>query len=255
MKIVTIAVLSILATTAYAGGKSHPRPKDCPPKAGTASVPPSVSAGAGATADQWQQGYVTGTQTQQGTVTGTTGASTATVGNVAGGTGGAGGQGGKAEALALGGPQTVTTDASNQGTSKSTVDSHDSSVTTYQASRIPVNTAVAGMQETTAACWHAEGLGVQTMGAGSSVGFTFKDKDCVRASLAQGFYSRGQFAAGDKLECAIKVVRDALGEGCLETLALTHADDQGRTYHAPDAVTHQELNEAVSRAFDRSVRK
>jgi len=94
----------------------------------------------------------------------------------------------------------------------------------YAAPRIPVNTAVAGFQQTTALCRYAEGLGGQSMTAGASIGFTFKDRDCERAALAEVFYSRGQYIAGDKLMCAIKTVRKALGDetDCMAVLAESH---------------------------------
>lgn len=86
--------------------------------------------------------------------------------------------------------------------------------TSYDAARIPVTTAAAGIGQTTAGCRFAEGLGVQTMPAGTSVGFSFKDHDCARFQLAQFFYTRGQDIAGDKIMCQIREVSDALGADC-----------------------------------------
>lgn len=88
-------------------------------------------------------------------------------------------------------------------------------ISNYDAARIPVNTAIAGIGMTTAGCRFAEGLGVQTNPAGASVGFSFKDKDCARFQLAQYMYSRGQVQAADIVMCKITLVYDALGTDCL----------------------------------------
>lgn len=93
-------------------------------------------------------------------------------------------------------------------------------ISNYNSPRIPVNTAIAGIGMTTAGCRYAEGLGVQTSPAGASIGFSFKDKDCSRFSLAQFLYSRGQNEAGDKVMCKIKLIQDALGADCLIIIAL-----------------------------------
>ena len=99
-----------------------------------------------------------------------------------------------------------------------------------------MNTAMAGYQTTTATCRYAEGLGIQTSPAGTSVGFTFKDHDCERFQLAQYLYSRGQTVAGDTLMCKIKSVHDALGADCMTLVgrkAEPYADDEGRNYVPP----------------------
>lgn len=75
---------------------------------------------------------------------------------------------------------------------------------------------------TTAPCRYAEGLGIQTTGVGSSVGFTFKDKDCMKLVLANGFYAQAQFEAGDRIMCSIRTVADILGNQCLSILAAGH---------------------------------
>ena len=126
-------------------------------------------------------------------------------------------------------------DASNAGNTQTTV---------YAAARIPVAPALAGFQQTTAGCRFAEGLGIQLTSAGTSVGFTFKDRDCVRFELAQFFYSRGQDIAADRIVCAVKEVKATLGDDCL---ALVH---QVTATRPTDAVTHEELA-----TFGRSVSK
>lgn len=111
------------------------------------------------------------------------------------------------------------------------------------APRAPVSTALAGFQQTTAGCRFAEGLGLQLTSAGTSVGFTFKDHDCVRFELAQFFYSRGQDIAGDRIICAVHEVRQTLGDDCE---ALVHEIVLTRPV---DAVTHAELA-----TFGRAIR-
>jgi hypothetical protein len=160
-----------------------------------------------------------------GPITVSTGASTS-----AGGAGGSA-TGGKAvvgNTSAVTGASTSTSNSSNQGnshssatggaggTSASESDSGGNSYSSYAAaSRIPAATALAGIGITTAGCRFAEGLGVQTMPAGTSVGFSFKDHDCARFQLAQFLYSRGQDIAGDKVLCQISELKDALGADCL----------------------------------------
>lgn len=90
------------------------------------------------------------------------------------------------------------------------------------------------------------------MPAGTSVGLTFKDHDCIRAELAQMLYSRGARAAGDKLMCEIKEVHDALGKDCLTTIALVEVPVATA---APDAVTHSELQEVERRIVQRTTGK
>jgi hypothetical protein len=75
------------------------------------------------------------------------------------------------------------------------------------------------MQMGSAPCRFAEGLGIQTTPFGTSVGFTFKDKDCWRLVLAEGFYAQGQMDAGDRVMCAIKEIKSVLGSECLMVLA------------------------------------
>lgn len=133
--------------------------------------------------------------------------------------------------------------ASNNASSGNTISSE------YDAARIPVNTALAGVGKTTAGCRFAEGLGVQTLPAGTSIGLSFKDHDCVRFQLAQFFYSRGQDIAGDKVTCQITEVRKALGSDCEQTLAITH------TAAPVDAVTHAELQAVEKRIVTRTLNK
>lgn len=116
-------------------------------------------------------------------------------------------------------------DSSSQSRSSSTSGSSssngssDSQTSVYESSRIPVGTAIAGIGVTTAGCRFAEGLGVQTMPAGTSIGISLKDHDCVRLQLAQFLYSRGQDIAGDRVTCQITEIHQALGDDCL---ALVH---------------------------------
>lgn len=160
----------------------------------------------------------------------------------AGGSGGAGGTG--------------TSSASANATGNSGAASNGNSSTynsTYAAARIPVATALAGVQNTTAACRYAEGLGLQLTSAGTSVGFTFKDHDCERAALADAFYARGQNQAGDLIECQIKTVRDALGADCVTILGMRTVDDGGP--ERTDAVTHAELEAVEKRIVTRTLSK
>jgi hypothetical protein len=140
--------------------------------------------------------------------------------------GGSGGQATGGASTAEGGSvgnTSSTSNSSNQGNSRSSAaggsstseGSSDSQTSVYAAPRIPVGTAVASIGITTAGCRFAEGLGVQTMPAGTSLGFSFKDHDCARFQLAQFLYSRGQDIAGDKVLCQITELKDALGADCL----------------------------------------
>lgn len=113
---------------------------------------------------------------------------------------------------------------------------------TYRAARIPVNTAIAGFQITTASCRYAEGLGIQAVPAAGSVGLTFKDKDCSRAELAQVFYARGADDAGDKLMCQIKLVREALGDDCLAEVHVLVVTQVAAPADMSQYATHEELN-------------
>lgn len=179
----------------------------------------------------------------------------------AGGLGGAGGtgQGGNASAAGgaggLGGTAGSSSDshASTQLAASTDatvgVDSHDNNSTYVAASRIPVNTALAGYQDTTAPCRFAEGLGIQTMPAGGSAGFTFKDHDCMKFRLAEYFYGRHQNVAGDRIMCSMDEVRKALGKDCLDVVAVVFAPAiPVVTTAAPvDAVTRKELDAVVAR--------
>jgi hypothetical protein len=133
-----------------------------------------------------------------------------------------GGQGGssKSNSSSAGGSVSGVTSTATGGTSQSTsaggtVDYAPQSTTNVAAARIPVNTAVAGFQMTSAPCRYAEGLGVQTTPAGGSIGFTFKDHDCMRFHLAEVLYARGQDAAADLLMCGIGEIKKALGPNCI----------------------------------------
>lgn len=130
--------------------------------------------------------------------------------------GGAGGAGGSAEQHQ--GQQEQQQQAEQQ--QQSADNAGNQQISNYNAPRIPVNTAIAGIGITTAGCRFAEGLGVQTSPAGASVGFSFKDKDCERFAVAQYLYSRGQNAAADRILCKIKTIYDALGADCLTLIAV-----------------------------------
>jgi hypothetical protein len=108
--------------------------------------------------------------------------------------------------------------------------------------RIPVNTAVAGFQMTTAPCRYAEGLGIQTTPAGASVGFTFKDKECWKVGLAQQFYAVQQWEAGDRLMCSVKDVAAVLGKECLMILTAGHARPVAVAPPAAKLYTQQEVD-------------
>lgn len=242
--------------------------KDCPPKAtphGAVLLPPTYNSDTSQTQGQGQtqsngQGQTQSSTTGPSTATAaggnaTTGASSA---QAAGGAGGRGGAGGSAQGGAGG---TSSNDGNSQAVGGGASGNATNTSTTYNeaASRIPVNTAVAGFQVTTASCRFAEGLGIQTMPAGTSVGLTFKDHDCVRAELAQMLYSRGQNEAGDRIMCQVKEVKAALGDDCLTIIGMRReplATDEGREYHPPvDAVTHAELLEVEKRMLVRGVGK
>jgi hypothetical protein len=180
--------------------------------------------------------------------------------SAAGGAGGSatGGASSVGNTSAVTGPSTssATANSANQGNSSatggtattgpSTSDSNsggNSYSSVAEAPRIPVATALAGIGVTTAGCRFAEGLGVQTMPAGTSVGLSFKDHDCARFEIAQFLYSRGQDAAGDRVMCQIKDVSDALGKDCLTIIHAAPAVPA-------DAVTHADLDTAL-RAHDQ----
>lgn len=112
--------------------------------------------------------------------------------------------------------------------------------TTYTAPKNPVNTAVAGLGETTAKCRYHNGAGLQLAGVGLSFGHSSKDGDCERLELATYLYSRGNDIAGDRVMCAIKAIKDALGADCL---ALVHEMKAVPTASGHDYVTHDELAE------------
>lgn len=173
--------------------------------------------------------------------------------NAAGGAGGSGGAGG------AGGTGTATSASDSHASttltapSSATVDSHDSSSTYIAAPRIPVNTAIAGYQDTNAPCRFAEGLGIQTMPGAASAGFTFKDHDCMKFRLAEYFYARHQDVAGDRLMCSMNEVRKALGKDCLDVVGVVFNPPQVAV--APvDAVSHKELQEFENRQAERDKR-
>lgn len=239
---------------------SNPQCKGKTPKLpnGTRVAPPTTvllqpsstaTAGAGATSTS------TGTQSQGQSQTNGNNTNTAAGGSASTGAstssarGGAGGAGGSAQGGA-GGSAAASANTDGNATA-STTGNQTSEVSNYAAARNPVATAVAGFQVTTASCRFAEGVGIQTLPAGTSVGLTFKDHDCIRAELAQMLYSRGARAAGDKLMCEIKEVHDALGKDCLTTIALVEVPVTA----APDAVTHSELQEVERRIVQRTTGK
>lgn len=235
---------------------SNPQCKGKTPKGipTTVLLQPSSASSAGAGASSTSTGtqgqgqtQTNGNNTNASTSAGGAGGQSTSASNAAGGKGGAGGSvsgvaGGSASANADG---NSTSNAAGNSTTE---------VSNYAAARNPVATALAGFQVTTASCRFAEGVGIQTMPAGTSVGLTFKDHDCIRAELAQMLYARGANDAGNKLMCEIKEVKAALGADCLLTIALIAAPIAQPAAPA-DAVTHQELLEAEKRMFTRGVSK
>lgn len=204
-------------------------------------------------------------QGQGQTATGGNSASNATGG--AGGSGGSatGGKGGKASSssgsTSAGGSVSGVSSASSTGaidnasnatggTSGVSTSETNSGNTNVAASRIPVNTAVAGFQMTTAPCRYAEGLGIQTMPAGGAVGFTFKDHDCMKMGLAQEFYSKGMNDAGDRIMCAIKEVQGVLGSDCLSILAAGHGV-VATIVGAPDTYTRAQVDAIVKKVVSK----
>lgn len=198
-------------------------------------------------------------QTAQGGLGGAGGVATA-----AGGAASA--QGGSVGAVSAQGGHQTQGQGQNQraqgGDSATSVDSHAVSTTTVEAARIPVATALAGFQNTTAPCRYAEGLGIQTTGAGAAVGFTFEDSDCKLVLIADGFYTRGQWLAGDRIMCKTKALTKALGKDCLDVLNVHGNIDDGRTYHPAPAptgddapVTHREMLDIERRMLQRGVGK
>lgn len=172
--------------------------------------------------------------------------------NAAGGAGGAGGSGG------AGGTATSASDSHASTTltapSNATVDSHDSSSTYIAAPKLPVNTAIAGYQDTNAPCRFAEGLGIQTMPGAASAGFTFKDHDCMKFRLAEYFYARHQDVAGDRLMCSMDEVRKALGKDCLDVVGVVFNLPPPVAAAPVDAVSHKELAEFEAREVERDKR-
>lgn len=134
--------------------------------------------------------------------------------------------------------------ATNAGNSQSTT-------TTYNAQKNPVNTAIAGMGDTTAGCRYHNGGGLQLLGVGVSIGHSSKDKDCERIALAQIMWNRGQDMAGDRIMCKVTAVAEALGEDCL---ALVHELKAVPVAGGNDYVTHGELAER-DRREDALVKK
>lgn len=161
-----------------------------------------------------------------------------------------GGTGGNSTSTAQGGAarSAVNDSGNSRSTSLSGAEANNEGNTTtiqgdtYRAARIPVNTAIAGFQITTASCRYAEGLGIQAVPAAGSVGLTFKDKDCSRAELAQVFYARGADDAGDKLMCQIKLVREALGDDCLAEVHVLVVTQVAAPADMSQYATHEELN-------------
>jgi hypothetical protein len=134
--------------------------------------------------------------------------------------------------------------ASNAGNAQST---------TITSAKNPVNTAVAGIGETTAGCRYHNGGGVQVVGVGLSLGHSSKDKDCERIALAQLMWSRGQDIAGDRIMCKVATVAEALGEDCL---ALVHElKPAAVTETHNEYVTPAQLGEVEKRIIEKVVTK
>lgn len=253
--LIAVAIIATMAGTAaqacdctISKNWSNPACKGKTPKGIPTSVllQPSATSTSGAGASSTS----TGTQGQGQTQTNGNNTDTSTAAGGAGGSSAARAQGGSATGGAGG---SAAASANTDGNaSASTAGNITSEVSNYAAARNPVATALAGFQVTTASCRFAEGVGIQTMPAGTSVGLTFKDHDCIRAELAQMLYSRGARAAGDKLMCEIREVKDALGADCLVTISLVV---EAPVAAPVDAVTHQELLEAEKRIVTRTLSK
>jgi hypothetical protein len=134
-------------------------------------------------------------------------------------------------------------DASNNGNAQLTT-------ITNTSPKAPVNTAVAGLGETTAACRYHDGGGLQLAGVGLSLGKSRKDGDCERLKLAEFLYQRGNDLAGDRVMCNIKAIKEALDPDCLalvhELKAVTVEDGKGHEY-----VTPKQLDNALRSAAQK----
>lgn len=104
--------------------------------------------------------------------------------------------GGQATSTATGG------NAVNEGNSLST------SYVNNQPRQAPM--AYAPEAFSTAACRAGASAGVSAPIGGISIGGSKKDKDCERAVLANGFFSRGNYVAGCKLLMHVGVIKEAL---------------------------------------------
>lgn len=136
------------------------------------------------------------------------------------------------------GNSSATGGSATSGPSTSDSSSGGNSYSSYTAAaRVASASAVAGFGITTAGCRFAEGVGVQAIPGGTSVGLSFKDHDCARFEIAQFLYSRGQDSAGDRVMCQIRDVADALGKDCLTIIHVAAAP--------VDAVTHADLDTAL----------
>ena len=146
--------------------------------------------------------------------------------------------------------QANSTNTANGGTA---TNAGNAQSTTITGAKNPVNTAVAGIGETTAGCRYHNGGGVQVAGVGLSLGHSRKDKDCERIAVAQVFWSHGQDIAGDRIMCKVTTVAEALGEDCL---ALVHElKPAAITETHNEYVTPAQLGEVEKRIVEKVVTK
>lgn len=148
---------------------------------------------------------------------------------------------------------TSSADSTNTNTATNAGNAQSTQVTTVSNVKNPVNTAIAGIGDTTAACRYHNGGGLQLFGVGLSLGHSSKDKDCERIALAQLMWSRGQDIAGDKIMCKVTTVHEALGDDCL---ALVHELTAIKvTETQTNYVTTQQLNQVEQRMTQKLVTK
>lgn len=148
-----------------------------------------------------------------------------------------------------------SSNSSSESNSNSTSDSNANNTGNAQSTSVtsispkaPVNTAVAGLGETTAGCRYHDGGGVQLAGVGLSLGKSRKDGDCERLKLAEFLYQRGNDIAGDRVMCNIKAIKEALGDDCI---ALVHELKPAPAPGGSTYVTKPELDNALRSASQK----
>jgi hypothetical protein len=102
---------------------------------------------------------------------------------------------------------------------------------------------------TTSGCRYDSHMGLGSVLGGISFGRGFKDKGCVQLKLANEFWSKGMNIAAERIYCSIKEVKEALGEDCIALLNEQHAITPPAA--VSDAVTHDELNNAMKKALSK----